>query len=226
MPTVVTRLALGSGAFGVNAYLLETGSGFVLVDTGMRSQRASLERRLSDAGCTRGALKLMFITHGDFDHIGNAAHLQREFDAPIAMHRNDADMAANGDMFAGRQSPGWFARRILPLLVRLPETHRFEPGVLLDEGFDLAGYGLPDSQVLLVPGHSSGSVALLLEDGSLFCGDVLENRSEPKLGSIMDDVPAAQRSVERLQTLSVATVYPGHGAPFPMADLVQSTDSR
>jgi glyoxylase-like metal-dependent hydrolase (beta-lactamase superfamily II) len=215
----VKRLALGSGVFGVNAYLLESSSGFVLVDTGMRSHRGALDKQLADAGCTRGTLKLIALTHGDFDHIGNAAYLRRTFGAPIALHPGDVVMGSAGDMFSGRKTPGWVTRTVLPLLARLPERDRFEPDVLLEEGADLAEYGLPESRVLLLRGHSSGSIALLLGDGSLFCGDVLENRSEPKLGSIMDDVPTAQASVERLKALGSGTVYPGHGAPFAMSEL-------
>lgn len=219
MPTTVTRIMLGSGLFSVNAYLIETDRGFVLVDTGMRSQQATLEKRLAEERCAPESLKLILITHGDVDHIGNAAYLRRAFQAPIAMHERDARMASDGDMFAGRKSPGWVARILLPLIARLPEKNRFEPDVLVDEASALSEYGLPGAQILSLGGHSAGSIALLLEDGSLFCGDVLENRKAPKLGSIMDDVPTAQASVDRLKTLNVGMVYPGHGTPFEMAQL-------
>jgi len=219
VPATVTRIQLGSGAFSVNAYLICTDLGFVLVDTGMRSHRAELERRLAEAGCTRDSLKLILITHGDFDHVGSARHLRDALGAPIAMHEGDTRMAAQGDMFAGRKTPGFVAPTFLPLVARLPEESRFEPDLLLDESSDLNGYGLPGARILSLLGHSAGSVALLLSDGSLLVGDLLENRSTPKLGSIMDDVPLAQESVDRLRTLGVGTVYPGHGAPFEMSEL-------
>jgi len=219
MDTLITRLELGSGLLSVNAYLIKSGSGFVLVDTGMRRYRARLDRRLGELGCTAESLRLVIITHGDADHIGNAAHLRKALDAPIAMHPADAPMATAGDMFAGRKRPGWLARTILPLFARVREADRYEPDALLGEETDLTDYGLPGAHVLLLGGHSSGSIALLLPDGSLFCGDVLENRSTPKLGSIMDDVPVARASVERLRTLPVTTVYPGHGAPFRFSEL-------
>lgn len=224
MPTTITRLTLGSGMFSVNAYLIKTDLGFVLVDTGMRNQQAKLEKRLAEERCTPESLRLILITHGDFDHIGNAAFLQRVFKAPIAMHKGDGRMASDGDMFAGRKTPGWVARILLPLIARLPEKNRFEPDVLVDEESDLAEYGLPGARILSLGGHSAGSIALLLDDGSLLCGDVLENRKAPKLGSIMDDVPTAQAGVDRLKTLNVGTVYPGHGTPFPIADLIAPID--
>ena len=221
MSASITRLALGSGAFGVNAYLLETDLGFVLVDTGMRSHRTTLEERLAEAGCTADSLKLILITHGDADHIGNAAYLRRTFGAPIAMHEGDVRMSSKGDIFAGRNRPGWLVRTVLPLIARVRAEDRFEPDVLLDEDSDLAEFGLAGARVLLLRGHSSGSIALLLADGNLLCGDVLENRSVPRLGSIMDDIPTAQASVERLKAMPVIAIYPGHGTPFDMSDLTK-----
>ena len=50
--------------------------------------------------------------------------------------------------------------------------------------------------------HSAGSIACA-HDGSLISGDVLET-GRTATGSIMDDVPAAEASLRRLGTLSVA----------------------
>ena len=76
MSPAITQLKLGSGAFSVNAYLIRTELGFVLVDTGMRSQRALIDERLDAEGCEPGGLKLIVLTHGDLDHIGNAVYLR------------------------------------------------------------------------------------------------------------------------------------------------------
>jgi len=215
----ITRLPLGRGAMSVNSYLIKTGVGFVLVDTGTRKHRAALLEAIRAQGCGPGLLRLVVITHGDFDHIGNAAHLRAAFGAPIAMHGGDTEMAARGDMFAGRKPGNRLMRMVASVLFRLPGEDRFEPDLLLDEEADLSAYGLDGARVLLLSGHSAGSIALLLDDGSLISGDVLENRAEPRLGSIMDDVPAAEASLRRLGTLSVGTVYPGHGTPFEFGEL-------
>ena len=89
----------------------------------------------------------------------------------------------------------------------------------VDEGYDLSEYGL-DAKVLHLPGHSKGSIGILTADGDLFCGDLFENRDKPVLSSIMDDLAAAKASVEKLKGLEVGTVYPGHGKPFSMEELV------
>ena len=38
------------------------------------------------AGCKLGSLKLIVLTHGDFDHTGNAAYLRHKYAIKIAMH--------------------------------------------------------------------------------------------------------------------------------------------
>jgi len=218
----VVRFELGRGAFAVNAYLVTTDLGHVLVDTGMRSHRKLIAEKLAAAGVTPASLRLILITHGDMDHIGSAAHFSRTYDAPIAMNVGDVGMTRDGDMFSGRSSGSSAFRWIARLALRLRDEDRFVPDVELTEDTDLAGYGLANVRVLQLAGHSTGSVALLFDDGSLICGDLLEDRGTPKLGSIMDDVPAAERSVERLRELEPATVYPGHGVPFEFLELEQA----
>lgn len=211
-------LALPFRLGAVNCYLVKTGSGYILIDTGSSNRRADLEAALARAGCTPGALDLILLTHGDFDHTGNAAYLAKTFGAPVAMHRGDWGMAERGDMFAGRTSGSrllrWVAR-LSALLFGFGRAERFTPGIALDERTDLTEYGL-DAQVLSLNGHSHGSIGILTADGDLFCGDLLDNAKVPVLNELMDDPAAGRISVDRLKGLTVHTVYPGHGDPFPI----------
>jgi glyoxylase-like metal-dependent hydrolase (beta-lactamase superfamily II) len=61
----------------VNCYLIKTGLGYILIDTGNSNKQAELEKELEGVGCKPGNLKLIILTHGDFDHIGNAVHPTR-----------------------------------------------------------------------------------------------------------------------------------------------------
>jgi glyoxylase-like metal-dependent hydrolase (beta-lactamase superfamily II) len=210
---ITLPLPLGLGA--VNCYLVDTGSGFVLIDTGASNKRAELETELTSAGCTPGKLNLILLTHGDFDHTGNAAYLRDKFGAQTAMHRDDSGMAEQGDMFWNRSSGSTLMRVIAPILFRFSKTNRFKPDLYLEEGADLGQYGI-DAQVLSIPGHSKGSIGILTASGDLFCGDLLENSGEPAINSIVDDAAMADRSIRALMALEIGTVHPGHGRPFSM----------
>jgi len=199
----------------VNCYLIETDTGHFLIDTGGSNRRTGLERELESAGCKPGYLKLIVLTHGDFDHTGNAAYLRKKFGTRTAIHHDDSGMVERGDMFFNRKRPNVLIRRMLPMLFGFGKSERFTPDLRVEDGDDLSEYGF-DARVLHIPGHSKGSIGILTAGGDLFCGDLLVNTDKPVLNALMDDPAAANASVGRLKSLEIGTVYPGHGKPFPM----------
>ncbi len=199
----------------VNCYLIKTGTGYILIDTGASNKRADLEKELESAGCKPGSLELIVLTHGDFDHTGNGAYLREKLGAKIAMHHDDSGMAERGDMFWNRNKSNIIIKMLAPILFGFGKSERFKPDLYIEDGYDLSEYGF-DARVVYIPGHSKGSIGILTTGGDLFCGDLLENTDKPTLNSIMDDVETANTSVEKLKKLSINTVYPGHGKPFPM----------
>ncbi len=216
------RLSMPFKMGSVNCYLIDTGGGYVLIDTGCSNGRTDLEKELEGAGCTTPAdLKLVVLTHGDFDHSGNSAYLRKKFGAKIAMHHDDSGMVERGDMFWNRRRPNVLIRTMIPLLMGFGRSKRFKPDLYVGDGYDLSEYGF-DAKVLSIPGHSKGSIGILTAGGDLFCGDLLENTKRPALNSLMDDPVAGYSSVERLQDEEIITVYPGHGEPFPMEMLVEN----
>jgi glyoxylase-like metal-dependent hydrolase (beta-lactamase superfamily II) len=199
----------------VNCYLVRTGDGFILIDTGRTNKRGAIEKELESAGCQPGNLTLIVLTHGDFDHCGNAAYLRKKFGTQIAMHKDDSGMVERGDMLWNRNKQNILIRTIFKLFFRLSKSDRFKPDLYIDEGYDFSGYGFA-AKVLDIPGHSQGSIGILTASGDLFCGDLLANIAKPEIWSIIDDSVAAHASVEKLKRLQINTVYPGHGQPFPM----------
>lgn len=217
--TILTLpLPLPFGMGHVNAYLIQSEAGAVLIDTGGSNARKHLLGELERAGCTARSLKTIVLTHGDFDHIGNAAFLRSSFGARLAMHPDDQAMAEQGDMFAGRERPNPVVGALVPLLSGFRASDRFVPDLLLQDGDDLAPLGI-GAVVVGLPGHSRGSIGILTHDRALICGDLLEATQEPRLNSLMDDRTAARASVARLQSLPIRRIYPGHGRSFQMTEL-------
>lgn len=218
MDRAITTVGLG----GVNCYLLAAGDGFVLVDTGLASKRAALDTRLARMRCVPGRLRLIVLTHGDVDHAGNAAHLRTTYDVKVAVHPDDAGMVETGDTDWNRKPKpdrmtptGRFIRlagTLMELSRRGGALETFTPDLLVDEDFDLPSYGV-DGRIVHLPGHSKGSIGVLTAAGDLVCGDLLYNWRKPSV-PIMDDEAAHEASMEKLHSLHVVTVYPGHGKPF------------
>ena len=97
----------------------------------------------------------------------------------------------------------------------LSKPDQFKPDLYIDENTDLTPYGF-EGKVVSLPGHTMGSVGILTTAGDLFCGDLLANQGKPTLWSI-DDMGAARASVEKLRSLTINTIYPGHGTPFTLS---------
>jgi hydroxyacylglutathione hydrolase len=199
----------------VNCYLIRNVSGYILIDTSWSSKRNELEKELCDSGCKPDNLKLIILTHGDFDHCGNAAYLRSKYNAKIAMHPGDSGMVKSGDMFQGRKKSNIVIKAVAKLLLK--KSDRLEPDINLEDGYDLSRLGF-NAKVIHLPGHSKGSIGILTNGGDLFCGDLLVNNGKPYINTIIDDTIEAESSLKKVQHLNINTVYPGHGKAFSMRD--------
>ena len=212
----------------VNCYLVKTDNGFILVDTGVPGKRGHLMKSLSSAGCKPGNLKLIVLTHGDIDHSGNCAFLRETFKVRIAMNERDARMVENAEMTPKREVRSALMR-MMHIFMRMSggfkkmieSFEKFKPDLYLEDGQSLKQYGL-DATVLHLPGHSEGSIGILTDAGDLICGDILQNQGRPNVTLIVGNQAELASSVNRLSTLKIKTVLPGHGKPFEWASFVQN----
>jgi glyoxylase-like metal-dependent hydrolase (beta-lactamase superfamily II) len=208
--------------FSVNCLLVENVDEYFLIDTGPTKNRTMIEEHIKEAGCQPGKLKSILLTHGDFDHTGNAAYFRKVFRSKIAMHHADLGMVEFGDMFWNRSQPNVVIRRLLRRLIKLRQSDRFLPDHYIENDQNLSEIEFP-GHAISIPGHSKGSVGFLTQDGDFFCGDLLANIRKPGVWAIIDDQAAAKESVRRLLGIDIANVYPGHGNPFPMSAFKANT---
>jgi hydroxyacylglutathione hydrolase len=60
----------------------------------------------------------------------------------------------------------------------MPGITRFdgvEPDILTDEGMDLLAFGV-NGRIVHTPGHTAGSISLVLDSGEAFVGDIAIHR--------------------------------------------------
>ncbi len=114
---------------------------------------------------------------------------------------------------------------VAPLTLTFVRLPSLVPDLLLgDEGLELEKFGV-EGRVVHTPGHSPGSVSIVLPSGEAFVGDLAMNGPpmclRPSFGIFAHDSELVPASWHRLRALGVRTVYPAHGRPFP-ADLLPS----
>jgi hydroxyacylglutathione hydrolase len=210
----------------VNAYLLRAKDGFVLIDTGLPYQWEKLEKELIYAGCQPGKLKLVIITHGDWDHTGNVMKLREKYNVKCAMHAGDVPQVENGVSLKRRVRPLTyklvFAFRMLMRKLQKNKMiiAKFKPDILLSDGQSLEEYGLA-AKVIHIPGHTPGSIGLLTGEGELFSGDMFVNRKHPDSAQIIENSEQMKESMEKMKKLNIKTVYPGHGKLFDMQEYIK-----
>lgn len=209
----------------VNAFLVKVKDSFILIDTGLSMYWEKLEAELIASGCLPDRLKLVIITHGDFDHTGNCLKLQEKYKLKIAMHREDSHMAEQG-LFPKRKVKSLGAkifiliRRLIRRLNRRKFSfEKFKPDLYLTDGQSLIEYGW-DARIIHIPGHTKGSIGILTDDGILFAGDMFTNRRRPDTAAYIENSTELNESMARMKTMKIKTVYPGHGEPFGFEQIV------
>ena len=214
-PSSISRIDLEK----VNCYLIKTKEGFILIDTGFSKSRLVIDDFLSNIGIKpeNQRLKLIILTHGDFDHTGNAKYLKEKYNTKIAIHNDDIGMVEHGDISWNRDMNAFM--RILGKLMtvllgmQLKKEDRFLPDIVLEDEQKLDEYGL-SAKVVALPGHSKGSIGVLTENGHFFCGDILENTEQPGPASMVADSNEMEQSIEKIKSLEFKYAYPGHGKLF------------
>jgi len=99
--------------------------------------------------------------------------------------------------------------------------------VLDDNEFSLTDYGIP-GKAIHTPGHSAGSVSILLETGDAFVGDLAMNEFPLRFGAgfpaFGESIDIIKDSWSTLLEKGAKMVYPGHGDPFPVSVIEEALD--
>jgi glyoxylase-like metal-dependent hydrolase (beta-lactamase superfamily II) len=207
--TMVARVLAGRS----NAFLLSRGPVNILIDTGRRAQRHRLVERLRTLGATR--LDALVLTHTHFDHAENAAFIKKTFGVNVIVHGAEERFLREGvsPLPKGTLPP---ARLLVRLAARLGLSFAYEPcqpDIRVEDRFDLSGFGL-DAYLLHTPGHSRGSLSLVLESELAFVGDAMFGVFPRSVfPPYADDVGEMVSSWKVLLDTRCRLFLPGHGSP-------------
>ena len=188
-------LSLMVGPIMTNCYLLcdEVAKVCAVIDPGDEPER--IEALMATTGC---APVMVLLTHGHFDHCtGVAGLLEKWPDLPVYIHEADVTDGVGGELTFRR-------------LDEKNQRYWHEGDTLTVGGLTL--------RVMETPGHSRGSVCLLVEgQGVIFSGDTLFRGNCGRCDFPGGDYRAMLRSLARLGRLEGQyQVYPGHEAATDM----------
>lgn len=194
----------------VNCYLIEGGQGLTLVDTGPAERVEALVGEVVGGGFGLDDLQRIVVTHAHPDHAGGAAALLKRKRVKVFAHPFEIPA------LEGRAAPArrrGLRGRLRALASRLLDKREPLSSVVAASPREPIR-GLPQWQVLHLPGHTPGSLGLFdPAHGVLLCGDALSYRGG-RLRSADGEAaePAkAQDTLRRVAELDVDVLCFGRG---------------
>lgn len=211
-----------------NVYFVDGAGGkWVLVDAGTPGKTQQI-REAAESRYGPGATpQAILLTHGHFDHAGNALELATFWDVPVYAHKLELPYLTGQSSYppADPTAPGFMA-----FLSRFFTSKPLDLGGRVrpfDFGADTPG--LEDWERHHTPGHTPGHVAFFRpSDGTLLAGDAFTTvdldsalavvtktrKVSPPPTPMTSDWGAASESVRRLASLQPNTLACGHGSPM------------
>ena len=156
-----------------NVFLVSGTNCNILIDTSSGNKWKNVKKALNDLNIK--TIDYLILTHSHYDHASNAAKLQREYDAKIIIHKDDACFLEKGKNATTKGAiffTKFLVNKFTPVFL---EKHFFEPiipDITTDTNYSLKDYGI-DSYIMHTPGHTEGSQSIIIDDEIAIVGDTM-----------------------------------------------------
>ena len=169
---VISRISHGM----YNCFLVSCRGRHLLVDACRKGSWKNLCRELDEQGVSGGSLAGLVLTHTHYDHAENAAAIKERYNTKIIVHQKEADYVRKGEnpvIHGTLPLTGWISDRLSHLY--LSRFFRYRPvdgDLMIADRYDLSPLGF-QGYLLATPGHSPGSLSVILENEIAIVGDAL-----------------------------------------------------
>lgn len=199
---------ISNGPLKQNCYVvtdIDTRKSFI-VDPG--SEANEIQKFINKEGIVPLAI---INTHGHFDHVGAVDSLMKNYQIPFFLNGNDAKLLKQANIYKilfDVKDP-----------ITIPEITTLigvEDHKLIVGPFEII--------VIVTPGHTMGSVCLIIEN-EMFSGDTIFSNKLGRTDLPGGNIEALNKSVDLLRGLDGSlNVWPGHGEPFTLKNLWANLD--
>ncbi len=226
------RLPLPWDLVSVNVFLFRRGDGYLLLDTGIKTDEAllSLEAALHSLNADWSAIREILISHLHPDHVGAAAEIRRRSGAPVRMNALEAELVrpltpdrrffAEAAAFLRCNGVPGAHIEVMRHQASLTRTglERLQVDGTIEEG-DRIPFDGGTLEAIAAPGHSPALQCFrCAEQRILFSTDAILPKITPNIGVHWfyqgDPLGDYIRSLDRLEKLDVDLIVPSHGRPF------------
>ena len=156
-----------------NVFLLSNGNSNILIDTSVTRLWEKLQKQLSKLRID--TIDYLILTHAHFDHAANTKRIKEKYNSKVIIHCLEEKYLSLGDNILPGGTTFLTAFIINLFGKRLFHRFRYEPcnpDILVDSEYDLKELGF-DSYLMHTPGHTQGSMSLIVDDEIAIVGDTL-----------------------------------------------------
>ena len=184
-----------SGEFQENCYIVydDTSKKAIIIDPGQDGEKV-----IDKIEKLKLKPELLINTHGHFDHTFSDDIIREKYNIPLAIHKDDTEMLSD----AGKNFSPIIGS---PTIINNADII-FDKEETIETSF--CKYS-----VIHTPGHSQGSICILIND-VLFAGDTVFKNSIGRTDLYGGDYEELIKSLQKIKKLPPDTIIcPGHG-PF------------
>lgn len=196
--------------FDCNVYMIDTGSGCIVVDSGGGLEPERIKAQVEKLGYQMSDIKILICTHYHVDHAGGAAYIHEQSGCAVYAPELEAECIRNGDEVANGTAKSKERGMVDPAYV----FHAC-PGVIGVKEGDEISLGNVTLKAIIVSGHSEQDLIVYGEiDGKMcmFVGDYVFCNGEVFLQACPGcDLNDYSRNMNRLAEFKVDGMFPGHG---------------
>jgi len=211
----------------VNVYLINS---CILVDTGTKGSEDKILAKFEEFNIKPEDIKLIVLTHGHDDHIGSVGALAKKTSAKVLIHEIEYKQII-GEI-EDEIKPVSAMMKLFYLIIKKFKKEpvintEFKADIIINSDFDLSTFGV-DGKVVLTPGHSKGSISILLDSDKAVIGDNLMAflpRSKPKRPFLAYDLELVKKSMKKLIDDGAQKFFLSHGESYDLEIIEESINS-
>jgi hydroxyacylglutathione hydrolase len=197
----------------VKAFLLKGENKLILVDTGIPGSENKIIKKIKNLGFNPSQISLIILTHVHVDHAGSIKELKKVTGAKVAVHKDEAKCLTAGESaeVIPNSTMGNFMFSIMKNRKRIFEG--VKPDILIENELSLNSFGIK-GKVISTPGHTPGSVSILLDSGKCIIGDILAAFGKLNYSPFSTDILKLKESLLKIMNSTAKEIHISHGGVY------------
>ena len=199
-----------------NVFLIVKDNFYLLVDTGFTGEWNVLKHKL-DIILKDNRLSVVVLTHTHYDHTGNLANIKKIYNplVMVSIHEGYSLIKGYSKIPKGAMD---FTKFLTDNLEDLANEHlaqfdKVMPNIEIERAYDFGKYGL-NIKIISTPGHSIGSISLIVDNEIAICGDAISGLNGGEVFTpFSDDFHTTVKSWKKLLDTNCNLFLSGHGVP-------------